>query len=78
LRRSGVLLPGKYGFFAFAQSTSGLQGVNTSERAAFDFSFSLGDASPVPEPASAALVAFGLVMCGCWRASTRRSYVAAP
>jgi hypothetical protein len=67
--------PGSYGFIAYAQSTSGLQGLNTSERATFDFAFSLGDASQTPEPASAALVALGLVIGWCWRASTRRSDV---
>jgi len=76
LRRSGLLLPGSYGLFAFAQSTSGLDGVNTSERATFDFAFSLGGASPTPEPAPAALVAFALVLCWCCRASTRRANAA--
>jgi hypothetical protein len=58
---SGVLQPGAYEFFAFAQSTAGIDAdFKTAGRATFDFDFRLG-ASPTPEPASVLLVGAGLL-----------------
>jgi hypothetical protein len=69
---SGVLRPGAYEFFAFAQSSAGLADRTTPGRATFDFDFGFGG-SPTPEPASGMLVGVALVAFAYRRSARRRS-----